>query len=113
MTPSTSPNDLLSIAQACRRIPGARGNARVNPSTVTRWIIQGCPARSGERVRLAATRVGGRWMVTEAALAEFFGALARTAPTTGQAVVRAKQRTEAQRAKAVANALTALEKLKA
>ena len=51
----------LTISQVCRRFPGARGARHVTPSTVTRWIVAGCPSRTGERVRLAATRVGGRW----------------------------------------------------
>ena len=29
--------DMLTISQVCHRYPGARGNARMNPSTVPRW----------------------------------------------------------------------------
>lgn len=71
---------LLTVAQVCRRIPGTRGTSRVNPSTVTRWIVRGCPARNGRRVRLAAVRAGCRWMITSSALDSFFAELADTAP---------------------------------
>ena len=67
--------DLLTISEVCSRIPGARGNARVNPSTVTRWILNGCPSRGGHRIKLAAIRVGARWMVSPAALGAFFDSL--------------------------------------
>ena len=73
------PAPLLTIAQVCRRIPGARGAARLNPSTVTRWILTGCPGRAGARIQLPATRVGGRWLIAPDALDAFFAALAATA----------------------------------
>jgi hypothetical protein len=73
--------DLLTISQICRRLPGARGARNVTPSTVTRWILLGCPARSGERVRLAATRAGSRWLIRLADLDAFFAALAGDAGT--------------------------------
>jgi hypothetical protein len=66
----------LTIAQLCRRIPGARGAERISPSTVARWISAGCPARDGTRVRLRATRAGSRWLVDPADLDAFFAALA-------------------------------------
>lgn len=69
---------LLTVSQVCDRVPGARSNKRINPATVTRWILVGCPARNGQRVRLAATRAGARWLVAPAALEEFFAALAST-----------------------------------
>ena len=73
------PSPLLTIAQVCRRIPGARGASRLNPSTVTRWILTGCPGRAGARIQLPATRVGGRWLIAPDALDAFFAALAATA----------------------------------
>lgn len=75
---------LLTISQVCRRLPGARGAEHVTPSTVTRWILHGCPARSGSRVRLNATRAGGRWLVLPADLDRFFTALADESDTTSQ-----------------------------
>lgn len=66
----------LTLSQVCSRLPGARGAHRVAPSTITRWILQGCPARGGGRVKLSAIRAGGRWLVSQAALDAFFAALA-------------------------------------
>jgi hypothetical protein len=77
------PDDILTIGQVCGRLPGARGAKRVTPSTITRWITRGCPSRTGERVKLRAIRAGGRWVVRECDLAEFFLQLAgdATPPT--------------------------------
>jgi hypothetical protein len=69
-----SDDPLLSLSQARARVPG-RGNGPLAISTLTRWILKGCPSRDGRRVRLAATRAGGRWLVRESALDEFFAAL--------------------------------------
>jgi hypothetical protein len=71
--------DLLTISQIVARLPGSRGARRVHPATVTRWILTGCPARDGRRVKLAATRAGSRWLVREADLQAFFAALAADA----------------------------------
>ena len=68
--------DLLSISQIVSRLPGARGARRLHPATVTRWILAGCPARDGRRVKLTATRVGSRWLVRGTDLDAFFAALA-------------------------------------
>src|SRR5262245_14640971 len=73
---------LLTIGQVCHRLPGARGARHVNPSTVTRWILTGCPSRDGTRVRLAAIRCGGRWMVRQEDLDAFFSTLAADPTTT-------------------------------
>lgn len=66
----------LTVSQICRQFPGARGSRHPSPSTVTRWILLGCPGRDGTRVRLAATRCGGRWLVRPDDLDAFFRALA-------------------------------------
>jgi hypothetical protein len=42
--------------------------------TVINWIKTGLKA-NGERVKLDAVRVGGRWKTSEAALSRFFGQL--------------------------------------
>lgn len=67
--------ELLTVSQVCRRLPGARGAKNVTPSTVTRWILEGCPSRAGERVKLNATRAGARWLIAPADLDQFFAAL--------------------------------------
>lgn len=81
--PST-PAELLTVSQVCRRLPGARGAEHVRPSTVTRWILAGCPARDGTRVRLAATRAGGRWLIRADDLDLFFDALSGRSPAPEQ-----------------------------
>jgi len=72
--------DLLTVSQVCRRLPGARGATHITPSTVTRWILSGCAARNGSRVRLAATRAGSWWLIRQTDLDAFFAALAATEP---------------------------------
>lgn len=76
-TPATG--GLITISQVCARLPG-RTSGRLNPSTVTRWILSGCRARSGDRVKLRAVRVGARWLVAADELDRFFAALAATGP---------------------------------
>jgi hypothetical protein len=63
----------LTIRQICARLPGSRGAARTNPATITRWILRGIRTPSG-LIRLHATRVGSRWLISEAAFAEFLRA---------------------------------------
>lgn len=76
---NTSPSGVrLTVSQICRSIPGCRGKPSLSPSTVTRWILLGCPSLSGERVKLRATRAGGRWLVDPADLQIFFAALGST-----------------------------------
>jgi hypothetical protein len=68
--------DLLTVSQVVAKLPGSRGARRLHPATVTRWILVGCPARDGRRVKLAATRAGSRWLIRESDLRAFFEALA-------------------------------------
>jgi hypothetical protein len=81
-------NDLLTLAEIAKRIPGARGAARLHPATITRWILRGTRATNGTIVRLAATRVGYRWLVSAADLDEFFRALSAPTDATSVPVVR-------------------------
>ena len=99
---------LLTVSQVCRHIPGARGNERVTPSTITRWILTGCPGRSGTRVKLVATRAGSRWLIAPGDLEAFFAALA--APNGVAAPPPAQPRTEAQRRTASERAARELER---
>jgi hypothetical protein len=84
----TANPDQLTVSQVCARLPGSRGARRVCPSTVTRWILAGCPARDGTRVRLAATRAGSRWLVRESDLQVFFAALGADPSSTAPSVPR-------------------------
>ena len=98
-------SDLLTISQIAARLPGSRGARRVHPATITRWILAGCPDRNGQRVKLAATRAGTRWLVRAADLDAFFAALAADPVATPAPVPRSTD--ERQRA-----AEKAAEKLK-
>jgi hypothetical protein len=86
----------LTISQVCRRFPGARGARHVTPSTVTRWILKGCPARDGSRVKLVATRCGSRWLVRPLDLDTFFATLAAD-PLTAVTPVRTCSEKQQQR----------------
>ena len=76
---SAEPAKLRTLTQICADLPGARGAARLSPSSVARWIEPGVKARDGRRVKLPATRCGSRWLVDPADLAAFFAALAAPA----------------------------------
>ena len=60
-----------SVCPTARR---SRSEAHIT-STIVRWIVAGCPGRTGERVRLRATRAGSRWLVAADDLDAFFEAL--------------------------------------
>ena len=47
------------------------GGRYPSPETVRQWIVSGLKLSSGERVRLPATRRGGRWTVAPSAVATF------------------------------------------
>lgn len=94
----SSPRKLLTIAEVCARVPGARGARRLHPATVTRWILQGCRSRAGGVVKLTAVRVGCRWMVEEAQLEIFYAALAGSEPSAATTTPTA--RTDSQRGRA-------------
>jgi len=62
---------LLTPCQAARALPG-QGH---HQSKVIRWILSGLLV-GGRRRRLAATRVGGRWLIDTRDLAAFLSAVA-------------------------------------
>jgi hypothetical protein len=68
-------DDTLTLTEACRVLPRGRNGSRPHLSTVLRWILQGAPAPDGRRVKLAACRVGAKWITSRAALREFSAAL--------------------------------------
>lgn len=65
----------LTLSQVRSHVPGARSARSIATSTITRWILNGCRSRSGKRVKLTATRAGGRWLVKQSDLDAFFAAL--------------------------------------
>jgi hypothetical protein len=44
---------------------------RVSFSTVWRWVLKGCQGPDGQRVRLEAVRLGGKWLTTDQAVQDF------------------------------------------
>jgi len=88
MTTSTIDSELLTIAQVCRTIPGSRGNTGVSPSTITRWILNGCPGRSGTRIKLVATRAGSRWLIARRDLDAFFVTLGDPTPSSPELAIQ-------------------------
>jgi hypothetical protein len=65
----------IPLAAACRLVPPGRNGRKTHISTLIRWITAGSRAPSGERVRLEAVRVGGRWLTSASALQRFAAAL--------------------------------------
>lgn len=97
MSTDTTTPTMMTVAQVARSIPGRDGTKGIHPSAITRWVTTGIPARNGQRVKLAAIRVGGRWLIRPDALDAFFAALGSTEPS---APTKPKRRTEAQRRRA-------------
>lgn len=84
------PADLLTetplpLSAVARTFPGARGAARINPTTVWRWCTKGTRTPDGRRVRLEYFRLGSRVMTTSEAVRRYVAALtgapADAAPT--------------------------------
>jgi hypothetical protein len=57
----------LTIGQAAQRSPG-----RPSANAVWRWCRKGILSRSGRRIRLNHTRVGGRLFIDPESLSQFF-----------------------------------------
>jgi hypothetical protein len=68
---------------------------RTHFSTVFRSIMKGVPSQSGERVRLEAVRIGGKWVSTHAAIQRFAEA---TTPKFNEATPAPRSTTARQRA---------------
>ncbi len=98
---------MLSLPQAARRLPPGRGGRPVTLSCVLRWIFDGAPGPTGQRVRLEAVRIGGRWVTSEEALARF---AARLTPRL-DAPTPASPRSPGRRQRASQRAAAALEKI--
>jgi hypothetical protein len=104
----TSP-DTLSLTAACALLPRGRNGAKPHISTLLRWILDGTPAPDGRRVRLAAARLGSKWVTTRTALKQFVEALT---PRIGAGTESAPtSRTPAQRARAATRAGEELDRI--
>jgi hypothetical protein len=63
-----------TLARAARRVPRTRQNRPVTPSCLVRWITIGVIGPGGERIRLEAARLAGRWVTTPGAIGRFVAA---------------------------------------
>ena len=60
-----------SLTRAARRFPPARLGRPVTPSCLVRWITRGVKGPGGQRVKLEAARLAGKWITTPAAIGRF------------------------------------------
>ncbi len=61
----------ISLSAAARFLPTGRRGRPVSLSCVLRWVLTGAAGPSGQRVRLEAVRLGGRWITSREALQRF------------------------------------------
>lgn len=65
----------MTLSDAARLCPASRGQGRVSPTTLLRWVTDGAPRHDGTLVRLEAARYGRRWLVSRSSLARFIQSL--------------------------------------
>jgi hypothetical protein len=61
----------LSLEAAARLVPPSRGAKRTHLSTMLRWVLTGARGPAGERIKLDAVRLGGKWITSREALQRF------------------------------------------
>jgi hypothetical protein len=63
----------LSLTQAARDplFPPGRNGAKPTLSCILRWILNGVKGPTGDRIRLEAVRLGGRWIISREAIQRF------------------------------------------
>lgn len=59
------------LTRAARRFPPARMCRPVTLSCLVRWITRGVTGPGGQRVKLEAARLAGKWITTPAAIGRF------------------------------------------
>jgi Protein of unknown function (DUF1580) len=94
----------ISLSQVAKLMPPGRGNKPMHVSAVLRWILRGAKDPQGRYVRLAAARVGGKWITSREALQRFSESLT---PQLDQPAVPAV-RTPTQRERAQSRAAKTL-----
>lgn len=84
---------VCSLHDAAKSLPLSHGQKPVNFTTIWRWAIKGVKSTTGERVKLEAVRLGGRWITSKEAIERFSAAL--TGATTPEPIRAPSQRTRA------------------
>jgi hypothetical protein len=63
-----------TLVRAARRVPRTRQDRPVTLSCLLRWIMTGVVGFDGQRIRLEAARLAGRWITTPGAISRFIRA---------------------------------------
>ena len=98
----------ITLAEACRLVPAARGAKKTHLSTLLRWILHGAKTPDGQTVRLEALRLGGKWVTSREALQRF---AERLTPKIDDTSPTPTPRSEAKRRRASERAAAKLETL--
>ena len=61
----------IGLADIARLAPRDSRGRKVHLSTILRWVLEGSPGPDGQRVRLEACRLGGRWVSSREALQRY------------------------------------------
>jgi hypothetical protein len=85
----------LSLNAAAKKLPAGRRGRPVTLSCLIRWITDGAKGPTGERIRLEAIRLGGRWITSTEALQRFAAALTPNAEPEAPAARTPGQRQRA------------------
>jgi hypothetical protein len=96
-----------TLTRAARRLPRTRQDRPVSMSCLFRWVTTGVLAPGGERVKLEAARIAGRWVTTPGAIRRFVALQSPPLDTVG----RETPRTAAKQQRASERAAQQLEKL--
>jgi hypothetical protein len=62
---------LVSLAEAAKLVPPGRQGKSTHVGTLLRWVLKGCRAPNGGKVKLEAIRLGGKWATSSEALQRF------------------------------------------
>jgi hypothetical protein len=60
-----------TLTHAARRVPRTRQDKPVTLGCLIRWVSRGVKGPDGERIRLEAARLAGRWVTTPGAIRRF------------------------------------------
>jgi hypothetical protein len=84
-----------TLSRLARRVPSTRQGKAVTSACLVRWVLTGAKGPGGQRVRLEAARVAGKWISTAGALKRFIRAQTPGRQAEGLKFRKAKRRDEA------------------